>query len=206
MTKTFSTLTAVGVAAVVVLTGCGSQPEGGSSGNEAQATPSSAGGENAAAHNDADIAFAQMMIPHHEQAVEMSDIMLAKDGLEPDISELATQIKDAQAPEIETMTRWLEAWGAPVESGHSMEGHDMDPGGEMEGMLSEDQLAELEAAEGEEAADLFLESMIEHHEGAVDMAEDEINDGENPDAIALAETIVETQQAEIDQMRGLLNQ
>ncbi|WP_337587476.1 DUF305 domain-containing protein [Arthrobacter sp. CAL618] len=71
-------------------------------------------------------------------------------------------------------------------------------------MLDEDQMADLEAAEGDDAVGLFLESMIEHHDGAVEMAQEEIDNGENPAAIALAETIMETQLAEIQEMEQLL--
>jgi uncharacterized protein (DUF305 family) len=163
-------------------------------------------------HNDADVMFAQMMIPHHKQAVEMSEMMLAKDGISPEITDLATTIKDAQGPEIETMTGWLEAWGEPMEpesgTDDGSEGHDMGEMGSdsesMEGMMSEDQMSDLESAEGTEASRMFLESMTAHHEGAIGMAETEINDGENPEAIELAETIVDTQQTEIDEMKELL--
>ncbi|KNC20002.1 hypothetical protein AC792_03180 [Arthrobacter sp. RIT-PI-e] len=168
-------------------------------------------------HNDADVIFAQMMIPHHQQAVEMSKMMLAKDGISPEITDLATKIKDAQGPEIETMTGWLEAWGEPIEPEGGMddgsEGHDTgdmgsdsDSGsmGSMEGMMSEEQMSDLESAEGTEASGMFLESMTAHHEGAIGMAQTEINDGENPEAIELAETIIDTQQAEIDEMEELL--
>ncbi|MHA7209838.1 DUF305 domain-containing protein [Arthrobacter sp. MDT1-65] len=167
-------------------------------------------------HNDADVMFAQMMIPHHQQAVEMSDMMLAKDGISPEITDLATRIKDAQGPEIQTMTGWLEAWGEPMEPEGGMESHSMestgsdsmesDMGGSasMDGMMNEDQLSELDTAEGTEASRLFLESMIAHHEGAVGMAQDEIDDGQNPEAIDLAGTIVETQNAEIAEMKELL--
>ncbi|GAA2173098.1 hypothetical protein GCM10009784_06140 [Arthrobacter parietis] len=192
--KRYLSLSALGVAAVVMLAGCGAADPG-------ESAAGSSGSEVSGEHNDADVMFAQMMIPHHEQAVQMSDVVLAKDGLSPEITELATQVKDAQAPEIETMTGWLDAWGEPVE-GHHMESADGEDG--MDGMLSEDQMGELEAAEGEEAARMFLESMTAHHNGAVDMAQEEIENGENPEAIALAEDIVETQEAEIEEMKELL--
>uniref|UniRef100_UPI000377CF83 DUF305 domain-containing protein n=3 Tax=unclassified Arthrobacter TaxID=235627 RepID=UPI000377CF83 len=85
-----------------------------------------------------------------------------------------------------------------------MAGHEMGGMGGMDGMLDEDQMADLEAAEGDDAVGLFLESMIEHHDGAVEMAQEEIDNGENPAAIALAETIMETQLAEIQEMEQLL--
>lgn len=164
--------------------------------------------------NDADVMFAQMMIPHHRQAVDMSAMMLDKDGIDPDIATLATTIQEAQVPEIETMTGWLEAWGEPQEPEGGMEGHamgetdaedeSMDDAQPMDGMMSGDQMDRLEAAEGAEASRLFLESMTAHHEGAITMAQEEIADGQNPEAVRLAETIVATQQAEIERMAELL--
>ncbi|MFJ6280474.1 DUF305 domain-containing protein [Arthrobacter subterraneus] len=194
-------LSALGVAAVVSLAGCGAGAESqpGTSGSSSSSTS-----QESAAHNDADVMFAQMMIPHHQQAVEMSDIVLAKEGISPEVMDLATRIKDAQAPEIETMTGWLEAWGEPMAMDGGMEGHSMGGMDSMEGMLSEDQMAELESAEADDAARMFLETMTAHHEGAVAMAQEEIENGENPDAIALAEAIVAAQEAEIEEMQDLL--
>ncbi|WP_434992879.1 DUF305 domain-containing protein [Arthrobacter sp. Ld5] len=169
-------------------------------------SPSSAGTVSEE-HNRADVMFSRMMIPHHEQAVEMSELMLAKDGISPEITDLATRIRDAQGPEIETMQGWLDTWddvGPDGRDGHGMGDMHDGPMGGMEGMLSDDEMAELDRAEGTEATRLFLESMTVHHEGAIDMAQDEIEDGENPDAIELARTIVTTQQAEIDEMEALL--
>ena len=114
------------------------------------------------------------------------------------------QIKQAQAPEIDTMTSWLKIWDEPIEPHGGMEGHDISSMDGMDGMMSEDQMAELEAAEGEEAARVFLASMTEHHNGAVAMAQEEIDNGKNAEAVALAATIVETQQAEIQEMEELL--
>lgn len=139
--------------------------------------------------NEADVTFAQMMIPHHEQAVEMARLA-QEHAADPQIKELADQILSSQSEEIETMTAMLEEWGAPVE----VEGHgDMDMGG----MASEDQMAELEAARGAEFDRLFVELMIAHHQGAVDMAETELAEGRNPEALALAEQVVEMQTVEI---------
>ncbi|MFC3299997.1 DUF305 domain-containing protein [Arthrobacter agilis] len=217
-------LAALTLAAVLALPACGTDSgdtsSGGtsSSGTTSTEAAASASGADAEAstsgdavseeHNHADVMFAQLMIPHHQQAVRMSEMMLAKDGISPGITDLATKIKDAQGPEIETMTGWLDAWGEPLEPEGGMDGHDMgDMGSEadsMEGMMSEDQMADLESAEGTEASRMFLESMTAHHEGAVDMARTEIDDGENPEAVELAGMIVETQNAEIEAMRELL--
>jgi uncharacterized protein (DUF305 family) len=149
--------------------------------------------------NAADSMFAMMMIPHHEQAIEMSDLILATSGVDQRVLDLAQQIKAAQAPEIELMQSWLDDWGMPSSGG--MDG--MDHG---DGMMSEDDMTALEAAEGAEAARLYLEQMIEHHQGAIEMAQDELDDGANPDVVALAQRIITSQTAEIATMQELLTQ
>ena len=148
-------------------------------------------------HNPADIMFNQMMIPHHAQAVEMSDLMLAKQDIPADVTALATKIKDAQAPEIETMTGWLQEWKVPtMMSDHS--GHGMG------GMVDASGMEQLKDAQGTEAVRLFLEHMIGHHEGAIDMAQQEIGAGKHPGTIQLARDIVTSQEAEIAQMKEML--
>lgn len=194
-------LTATPLALVLALAGCadageGSMPGMDHGGGMASASPSV---EVQGEFNTADSMFAMMMIPHHEQAVEMSDMILAKTGIDQQVLDLAQQIKDAQGPEIELMQSWLDAWG--MSSSGDM--GDMDHGG---GMMSEDDMTALENAEGADAARLFLEQMIEHHEGATEMAQSELEDGVNPDAVALAQTIVEAQTAEIATMQDLLTQ
>ena len=146
--------------------------------------------------NAADIAFLQGMKPHHEQAVEMSDMILAKDGISTDVTDLATQIKEAQGPEISQLEEWLTAWGAE----DSMSGMDHS----MDGMMSDEDMSSLESATGAEAETLFLEQMMKHHEGAVEMAQTEVDEGQNADAIDMANTIVQTQTEEIATMQDLL--
>ena len=186
------------VVGVLVLAGCAANPSGGShdahdTDSSSAATDSSA---NAAGANDADVMFAQMMLPHHEQALEMSGIVLAKAGLDPEVAALAAQIEAAQGPEIEQLEAWLEEWDAPRAAPGEAHG--------MEGILSDDELAELEAAEAASASTLFLEQMIEHHEGAIAMAEEHLDDGAHEGALAMSEAIIESQTAEIAQMRKLL--
>lgn len=164
-------------------------------------TETGAAGEVSAEHNDADIMFAQMMIPHHQQAVEMSEMLLAKDDIPTEVAEFAEGVIDAQGPEIDRMNTMLEAWGEEPVTG-DMGG--MDHGG-MSGMMSEQDMAALDDAQGTEAAQLYLEQMTAHHEGAVEMARDEVTDGQNPQAIALAEQVIEDQEAEITQMEQMLN-
>lgn len=155
----------------------------------------SAGASGTAEHNNADAMFARMMIPHHRQAIEMSETMLAKQNLDPQVTRLAEDIKAAQGPEIETMTGWLKTWGEP-----SMMSGDQG----MDGMMSDDDMTALEKAQGTEAARMFLTGMIAHHEGAIKMAEQETANGSNPEATALAAKIIKDQQAEIQQMKALL--
>lgn len=147
--------------------------------------------------NAADVMFAQMMLPHHEQAIEMSDSLLAKEGISPGLVDLAEQIKAAQGPEIDTLTGWLDDWGADPEAGADMD-HDM------AGMLSAEDLQALEDATGPDAERLFLEQMVAHHEGAVEMAQAEVSGGRHAGAVEMAQAVVDSQTAEIQQMRDLL--
>lgn len=149
-------------------------------------------------HNAADVTFATDMIPHHQQAVEMTALAEGRSS-NPDVLDLAAEIRDAQDPEIETMSGWLAEWGEPVPE--DMGG--MDHGG-MPGMMSAEQMAELEAASGTGFDELFLEMMIDHHTGAVQMARTEQSDGQYADGIELAEEIEESQTAEIATMEELL--
>lgn len=170
----------------------------------------SGGAAESATHNDQDVTFATDMIPHHAQAVEMAD--LAADRAESqEVKGLAEQISAAQGPEIEQMTSWLDAWDEEVPETGDMGGMgDMDHGdmgegtADMPGMMSSDDMESLEAASGAEFDAMFLSMMIEHHQGAIEMAQTEQTDGEYPDAIEMAETIEETQTAEIQMMEDLL--
>lgn len=163
-------------------------------------------------HNAADVAFAEQMIPHHQQALEMVDLTEGR-TLPDDVRSLVQGIADAQAPEIATMTGWLTAWEAASEdsdsSGHA--GHDMgdmgDMGGmdhTMPGMMTDAQMTALEAAPDARFTRLWLQMMIEHHRGAVEMARTEVAEGEYPPAVALAQSIIDSQTAEIRTMQQLL--
>lgn len=157
--------------------------------------------------NETDVGFAQGMIPHHAQAVEMADMAIAT-STNADVLALAKQIKAAQNPEIETMTGWLQGWGQAVPSTSSMAGggHDMTnmSGMMMDGMMTDADMKRLESSTGTAFDRLWLELMIQHHEGAVRMSQDELADGKNPDAKALAQAIITSQQAEISKMNALL--
>ena len=156
-------------------------------------------------YNSDDIAFAEMMIPHHEQAIEMADMLLAKDGADARVVELAEQIKAAQGPEIDKMLGWLEDWGVEYDP-DSMGGMDHGSMGGDDSMMSEEDMTMLESADAVEANSLFLEQMIVHHEGAIEMAEAQLEDGSNPEVIALAQSIIESQTAEISTMQDLLTE
>ena len=186
---------ALGVAA------CGADDDGGAVSAEQEQGSSSASGGEEAAHNDADVEFAQMMIPHHEGALEMAEMALEK-AESPEVKDLAERIEAAQGPEIETLRQWLEEWGEDAEADSDMGG--MDHGGS--GMMSSEEMDELESLEGAEFDQQFLTMMKEHHEGAVEMAETELEDGEYPPALELAQQIIDAQEAEIEEMDQLLSE
>ena len=200
MKNRIATTTALTLTALLTLAGCASTSGSGSMPgmDHSGGSSSSASAPATADANEADIMFATMMIEHHKQAIEMSDTLLAKDGIDERVVTLAEDIKAAQEPEIQQMQGWLSDWGA--ESNSSDMGG-MDHGG---GMMSEEDMQALESAEGNEAARLFLEQMMEHHRGAIDMGKDELNDGQNSDAVTLAQSIIDTQTAEITTMEDLL--
>ena len=141
------------------------------------------------------------MIPHQQQAIDMSDLILAKENVHPEVTTLAEQIKAAQQPEIDTMNRWLRAWGRDMDAGGGDGGGHH--GGEG-GIMTEEQMRQLDHARGRDGQRLFLEGMIQHHQGAIQMAETEIEDGNNEEATNLAKQIAETQQQEIETMQELL--
>ena len=149
-----------------------------------------------AAYNRSDVHFTMMMIPHHEQAIEMSAMLLAADGIDAELTSLAERITAAQSPEIDQMNAWLAARGFP----------DADDMGDMPGggMLSDDELDALRTLDGDAAEVAYLIAMIDHHRGALDMAQAEIAAGRDAEIIALCGRIVTSQTAEIIEMEALL--
>jgi uncharacterized protein (DUF305 family) len=145
--------------------------------------------------NMSDVMFVQMMIPHHEQAVEMAELAPGA-GASPEVQELAAAIAAAQGPEITQMEAMLDRWGVGQMMDHS--GH------QMAGMVSDADMDRLRATSGASFDRLFLELMIAHHEGAIDMAQDPLANGEDPELRTLLEAIVEAQTAEIAQMQQML--
>ncbi len=196
--------------ALVISAGCSSGDSTGNSANPGATTSASAtAAPDSQEHNHADVMFAQHMIPHHQQAIEMSDIVSAKQGIDPRVTDLATAIRAAQGPEIKQMQDWLGQWGnpamPPMTPGEGHGGHDMGVmSGDMMGMMSDVEMTALKNADGVEASKLFLTGMITHHEGAITMAQNEIQDGAFAPAIEMAHAIVNTQQQEIDTMKGIL--
>ena len=187
--------------ALVALSACGDDMAGSGMDHGSGMKPAASAPAGAAAFNDADVMFAQMMVPHHRGAVEMADLAATR-ASDAEVKSLAAKVKTAQQPEIDTMTGWLSAWGQPVpEPGMSMPSM---AHGAMPGAMAPADMAKLEAATGAAFDKQFLTMMIAHHEGAVTMAQDETKDGSNGDAKALAQKIITDQQAEITTMKAIL--
>lgn len=195
-------LLAACLGAVLILPGCGGS--GGEPATEvlsssAAAAPgaSSAG---TSMRNEADVMFAQMMIPHHREAVEMAELASTRSA-GAEVKELADNIKAAQQPEIDAMSGWLQEWGEKVPA----PGEDMSAmGHSMPGDMSEADMAALRAASGADFDKQFLTMMIAHHEGAIQMADEHLASGANDAAKTLSRAILTTQQAEIVTMKGML--
>jgi uncharacterized protein (DUF305 family) len=186
------------VAAAIAFAGCSADDSTSGIGHDSSSPTASSSATTVGEFNEVDVMFAQIMIPHHEQAVDMSDMVLSKSNINPEVTALAKQIKAAQQAEIDMMNAWLEAWGRikmPEGSHHSSS----------DGTMTEEQMQELDEANSADGQRLFLEGMIRHHQGAIKMAQAEIAAGKNPNAITLANNIAEGQQAEVDTMTELLN-
>lgn len=161
-------------------------------------SPSATGTSQTIPHNAADVAFAQQMIPHHEQAIQMAD-MIAGRTQNAQLTALANQIKQAQGPEIQQLQQMLQSWGAPTAAPDNG-GH----GSHMDGMMTPEQMQQLQGAAGTAFDKMWLEMMIEHHEGAIEMAQTELAQGVNPEAKQLAQAIITAQQQEIATMQSML--
>ncbi len=178
MTRTFLRYVLPAIAAAVILAGCGDSEQASTSQGAGTSTATTS---ERSAPNAADVTFARNMVPHHRQALEMAKLA---------------------STEIQQMNGWLARWGAmSTSSMPSMTGMDQ---GSMPGEMTDAELRQLEQANGAEFDRMFLEMMIRHHQGAVEMAKTELNGGRSTDAKALAQRIIDAQQAEITQMRGLL--
>ncbi len=204
ITRTRATVVAIAAASSLLLAaGCSDDssdaPAHHSSTTTSASTTSAAAGARTD-FNNADVTFLQMMYPHHAQAVEMAKMVPSRTQNQQLIA-LAAQVEQAQAPEMQQITTLLTSFGKPAPTtGGGHEGHGMP------GMMSAEQMSALEAATGAEFDRQWLEMMIEHHEGAVDMANTELAGGVNPESKQLATAIVAAQEAEIGTMRGMLGQ
>ena len=189
-------------AAVLLLGGCSAQSAG--SPGDSAAAPTQTRTEVASGVNDEDLRFAQLMEPHHDQAVSMCEMVLSKRGVKPEVRKIAEEIRKVRESQIEILNEWNQSWNpgrdvevpedesAPHHGGH--------------GLMTERQMQELDLADGSAAQRLFLEGMIRHHEGAVAIAEAEAMAGGYPDAVELAKEMVATQHAEIASMQQILAQ
>jgi uncharacterized protein (DUF305 family) len=196
--------TLAAAATVVLLSSC-SSPESDGHADHQHGSESSAAstptGQQPAAFNDADVTFVTDMIPHHEQAVQMSALVPDR-STDPAVLKLAADISAEQGPEIETMKAFLVQWKGG--SASQSEGHNGMEGMQMPGMVDGGTMSKLQSLTGAEFDTLWLQSMIGHHEGAIGMSNTEIASGANADAKKLAQEIVTTQQAEIGQMKKML--
>ncbi|MFC8201527.1 DUF305 domain-containing protein [Streptomyces sp. NPDC057298] len=197
-----STAVAAAGTAALVLAACGGSGDS-TAGHDSHTgtSPSAAASKPAAQekHNAADITFAQGMIPHHRQAVEMAGLAPSRTE-SAEVKKLAEQIKKAQDPEIKTLSGWLTSWGEQVPAEGAMD-HTAHGAG---GMMTAKEMNELEKASGTTFDTAFMEMMIKHHEGAVAMAKTQKTDGAFPDAKKMADAVITSQTAEITQMNDLL--
>lgn len=183
----------------LALTACGS--DGSPAADTTAATQAPSGSAVGTTLNAADVEFAQGMIAHHEQAIEMAEIALDPSiGASPEVIDLATRIKGAQDPEVELMTGWLTAAGEPV----ALDESDGDGMSSMEGMMTAEQMDSMAAMTGTDFDQMWLEMMIAHHQGAIAQSQTVKANGSNTDVLALADQIITAQQAEIAEMQALL--
>ncbi|MGW0751147.1 DUF305 domain-containing protein [Streptomyces sp. NPDC002587] len=193
-----ATAVAATATAALVLAACGGNDTGSAHNGHNAASPSASAPAQQGDHNAADVAFAQGMIPHHRQAIEMADLAATRTE-SADVKKLAGEIKKAQDPEIKTLSGWLTSWGeqVPAEGG----GHGAH---DMSGMMSAEEMKQLESSSGKAFDTAFLTMMVKHHEGAVAMAKTEQSDGTAQPAKDMAGAIITSQSAEIAQMNTLL--
>lgn len=190
-------------AAFALIAGCGSSGNATTAGHS---SASSTGAANSAAqtgNNADDITFAQGMIPHHQQAVDMAKMVPAR-GADPKVRDLASRVQQAQDPEIQQLTDMLKKWGSAPASEAGMPGMDHGSMGGGAGMMTGEEMAQLGGAKGAEFDRMWVQLMIKHHKGAIEMARTELSKGSSGDAKALAQKIVDAQQAEITEMQALL--
>ena len=158
-------------------------------------TTTSADGE--AGYNDVDVHFLGMMVPHHEQAIDMSDVLLASDVDDAEVRDLAQRIKEGQERENEQMRAWADEWGIQDD----MEYHSKHIAN---GMFHPEQLAEFESKAGDDLRTAFLEMMHFHHNHVIKMTQDEVDRGGYEPLREMAKEMIEVQTAEMGEMEELL--
>ena len=186
-------MSAAAVMATVTLSACSSSAH--------QAATGSPSTSSAQAHNSTDVTFAQNMTPCHTQAIQMSEIILAKQGLDPRVVQVANQIKAAEGPDVEGMQSWLSQWQQPM-TPSSAAGMPAMQG--MTGMASPEQMTALQNAVGADASKQFLTMMIQNHQHAIMLAQSEIDSGQYPPAVAMAHSIATAEQQEVYTMQVIL--
>ncbi|MEV8309577.1 DUF305 domain-containing protein [Streptomyces flavidovirens] len=193
---------AAAATAAVVLAACGggNDSSAGHDGHAKTSSPTASASAGQGERNAADIAFAKGMIPHHRQAVEMAELAETR-YRSAEVKKLAAEIKKAQGPEIKTLSGWLTAWGEEVPEENESGEH---AGHSMSGMMTPEEMDKLERSSGRAFDTAFLELMVKHHEGAVEMARTEQSDGAYRPAKDMAGDIVASQSAEITRMKKLL--
>jgi uncharacterized protein (DUF305 family) len=175
------------VGSAITLSACSTTANPGSTGSSSTAS---------ATFNNADVSFATDMAAHHQQAVEMSQMLLDKSDIDPRVVTLAQDIKAAQGPEIKQMKSWLSDWG---QKSDNMSGMDMSGT-----LMSDSDMNDLKSSTGLAASKLFLTQMTVHHKSALVMAKTEVDSGKNADAVKLAKNIISTQTTEITKMSDIL--
>jgi uncharacterized protein (DUF305 family) len=189
------------LAATLVLSACGTGHTSDVDGSHPDASKKSSAPASKA-KNEADVEFATMMVPHHTQAVAMADVAL-KQAADPKVKALAKRIKAAQGPEVERMSSWLTGWGERVPGtagGHDMPGMTAQTGG----MMSAQEMTDLGKATGSAFDRMWLQMMVRHHKGAVDVAKTELAQGAKPESKELARSIIDSQSAEIAEINSIL--
>jgi uncharacterized protein (DUF305 family) len=186
----------------LVLAGCGDDTDGGSTagGHGREHGGSTTATAKTGDFNDADATFASQMILHHQQALQMTS-MASRKATTAEVKKLSAAITTAQQAEIKTMSGWLTGWGKPVPTPDAHDDHNMT---KMPGMMTEAEMSDLGNAEGSLFDRMWVQMMIEHHQGAVVMAKTEQTTGKNPAAVALAKQIETDQNREIATLRRLL--
>lgn len=194
---------AVSILLIFALAGCGTAAE--TLGGSAATKPASISGHANAENNAADVRFALRMITHHRQTLQLASLMQDKENVSDEIRSLAIKTASIHEPETAQLEGMLRAWGELDSTTQSQRKH-ASGAHQLPGMVDDSEIARLASLKGERASRTFLKLMIDHHQATIKVAEAELADGSNAEAIALARTIAETQRQELGRMREMLEQ